>query len=108
MNKSKLKLFLERRGVFFYYSIFFVLLSFVAFLSIRWAKYNNNPYKFSKVIEERIPENQLHTRVVNPDPDRVYFAKIKIFYVIKASTFPAIVTEEVKREVKGGESRPRE
>lgn len=107
MNSSKLKLFIEKRGIFIYYSLF-IFVSISSFLGIRWAKYKSSPNEYSETVERKIPEDQLASRVKNPKSNRDYFETVEIFYVTEAVSFPHIKTREKEQIVKGGKSKPKE
>jgi len=106
MKKDILKQFIERRGIFMYYA-FFILLSTASFLGIRWTKYKTNPDVYSETVERQIPENQLESRVKNPQSNRNYFETVEIVYVTEALNFPNVITREKEQIVKGGKSKPK-
>jgi len=70
---------------------FFVIIFFVVLIShsfLRWNHYKNNTQMSSKEVEKTISYDKIN----NPDPNRIYFEKIKVVKTVRATGFMKVKT----------------
>lgn len=108
MKELTLKSFLEKRGIFLYYSVLFVLLSISGFLGIRWYKLKNNPVKDIVTKEVKMNEKQIAEKIKNPKKEREYYMTVETTYLTRAVTFPGIEKTKLSEEIIGATSKLKE